>query len=701
MSLSRVVGHCASSFSHGSESRPNRAFACLASLALAVVVADPVLADNVHGAWLSPAADNWPLVPVHAALAPDGRVLTFGSKADGTATGFFIYDVWDPADGLSGGHVTLQNMTASDIFCGNAVILPESGDILISGGGEWTGTEVNDTGNNNSNVYSVDHQTLTRGTDMFRARWYATALPLMNGEVYIQGGKHGEDFPEVRERNGGYRLLSNVSTSQYYWYYPRNFITHDGRVFGYDSNGLMYYVTTDGTGTLSPAGQLDISMVGRTSTVAMYRPGKILQVSGKSNKAITIDINGAAPVVAPTGSLSSRRAWATATVLPNGRVLVTGGSGQPDQLIDVNNDAEIWDPATGQWSVGATGLRPRLYHSFALLLPDASVLVGGGGASDDPPVNNLHAEIYYPPYLYDSSGEFASRPVIDPASAPGTLDPGENFTIVAGPGNIDRVTLIQAGSATHGANLQQRFVELPFTADGNTLSVQMPARATDTPPGYYLLFVIDDQGVPSKAKIVKVNVQEDDPDPEPDTIAPTQPAGLAVTKVQGNPRLVWNASSDNVGVTGYAVHRSTNGTVGPEITRVQGTNWTDTGVQEGTKYTYAVKAFDAAGNLSPASAKKAIIAFQIPTKPTNFSLKLVNNDPQLSFTASTDNVGVAGYNVYRSTNGTTGPLFAQIAGAPWIDTSAQKGVRYSYTVRARDAAGYLSNATQLKSITAK
>ena len=119
--------------------------------------------------------------------------------------------------------------------------------------------------------------------------------------------------------------------------------------------------------------------------------------------------------------LSSRRAWATATMLPNGHVLVTGGSAQPDELIEVNNSAEIWNPDTGQWSVGASGARPRLYHSFALLLPDASVLVGGGGASDGSPVNNFHAEIYYPPYLYRSSGEFASRPVIE--SAPGVLAP--------------------------------------------------------------------------------------------------------------------------------------------------------------------------------------------------------------------------------------------------------------------------------------
>ena len=79
----------------------------------------------------------------------------------------------------------------------------------------------------------------------------------------------------------------------------------------------------------------------------------------------------------------------------------------------------------------------------------------------------------------------------------------------------------------------------------------------------------------------------------------------------------------------------------------------------------------------------------------------MGGDPQLNFTASTDNVGVVGYNVYRSRDGTLGALFAKIAGPGWVDTSARAGVRYTYAVRARDAAGYRSDATALKSITAQ
>ncbi len=150
----------------------------------------------------------------------------------------------------------------------------------------------------------------------------------------------------------------------------------------------------------------------------MYQPGKILKFGGKLNNALIIDVTAMTPQISTTGYLSSGRNWVTATVLPDGRVMATGGSAVSNQLVGVNNSAEIWDPTTGIWTVGASGAIPRLYHSFALLLPDASVLVGGGGAPG--PLTNFNAEIYYPPYLYTSAGVFATRPTID--SAPSALN---------------------------------------------------------------------------------------------------------------------------------------------------------------------------------------------------------------------------------------------------------------------------------------
>jgi len=142
-------------------------------------------------------------------------------------------------------------------------------------------------------------------------------------------------------------------------------------------------------------------------------------------------------------------------------------------------------------------------------------------------VDQLHGEIYYPPYFFDTSGGFAARPVIE--SAPQVLEAGQSFTIVADPSEIDRVTLVGAGAATHAVNLQQRFVELAFSATGNSISAEMPARATETPPGYYLLFVVNDAGVPSRAKIVRVNIRQEPPPPPPPPPPPMQSGGGGAT----------------------------------------------------------------------------------------------------------------------------------------------------------------------------
>jgi hypothetical protein len=183
-----------------------------------------VTGDNVNGGWLSPAADNWPFVPLHAVLTPDGRVLTYGSNAAGKPTGLFSYDVWDPEGGLAvDAHTTIQNMTLTDIFCSYAVILPTNGNILIAGGDIWDGTKVKYRGNNDSNIFSPSDSLLTRGNDMKRSRWYATATPMMNGEIYIQGGKDGADVAELRDVYGQFHTLTGVPTGNLDWWYPRNF----------------------------------------------------------------------------------------------------------------------------------------------------------------------------------------------------------------------------------------------------------------------------------------------------------------------------------------------------------------------------------------------------------------------------------------------------------------------------------------------
>jgi YVTN family beta-propeller protein len=491
-------------------------------------VVDPAAAaSNETGAWSS--VTSWPLIPVHMVLMPDGRVMSFGTNADGKQTGKFIYDVWDPAAGLSnGGHTTPSNTTGTDLFCSSTLVLPQGGNVFIAGGDNWNGTGTTNTGNNNSNLFDYTSNTLTRQSDMNRARWYSSSIVLLNGEVYTQGGSGGTDYPEIRATNGTFRLLTGAGTGAFNFMYPRNFIAPDGRVFGYDSSGKMYYINTAGIGSVSNAGQFS-GPTGNDSSAAMFRPGRILQFGGNSRAAVVIDIGSGAPIVTPTGSMSSQRRLVNATILADGKVLATGGSEAWNALTNVNNSAEIWDPQTGVWTVGASGDRARLYHSVAILMPDASVMVAGGGAPG--PQNNTNFEFYYPPYLYDSSGELAARPTIE--SAPSVIDIGQTFAVdfASAPG-ISRVVMVKTSAVTHSFNMEQRFIELTFTSNGGRLMVQSPTRAADAPPGFYMLFVLDSAGTPSVARIVKINVAS--------VLNP------AITPVLANP-------GNQVGLTGAAV----------------------------------------------------------------------------------------------------------------------------------------------------
>jgi hypothetical protein len=325
--------------------------------------------------------------------------------------------------------------------------------------------------------------------------------------MYIQGGRDtnavGTARPEIRKLDGTFELLANVDTSGWDWYYPRNWVAPDGRIFGFESFGRMWYIDPTGSGSATEVGRLPEANRGLDASAAMFAPGKILQAGGESNGAVVIDITSGTPVVTATQSMQQDRRYATATLLADGQVLVTGGSSQRNALVGISYNAEIWNPATGTWAIGSSEAVPRLYHSSAILLPDGSVLVGGGGAPG--PLTNLNVETYYPPYLFTPDGQLAPRPIV--AGAPDTLSIGQTFTLsVSNVAAVSKVGLVRTGSMTHNWNMNQRYVPLSFTAQGGQLTVSVPSNAPDAPPGPYLLFVISDTGVPSVGKIVSVPI---------------------------------------------------------------------------------------------------------------------------------------------------------------------------------------------------
>jgi hypothetical protein len=230
----------------------------------------------------------------------------------------------------------------------------------------------------------------------------------------------------------------------------------------------------------------------------MYAAGKILSVR-MNRKVDLIDVTAAKPAVTPGPDTDQVRMWANTTVMADGRVFLNGGSAQSNKDVGTAYKAQIWDPSNpGQWSDAAVAQKMRLYHSVALLMPDGTVLTAAGGAPG--PVRNLNGEIYYPPYLYDNGGAPAARPTID--AAPQNVKLGQAFQISVSGGPISRVTFLRVGSATHSLNSDQRFFNLGYSGSGAQVTVTPPSNVNFALPGYYMLFVFNQAGVPSVAKIM-------------------------------------------------------------------------------------------------------------------------------------------------------------------------------------------------------
>jgi hypothetical protein len=220
------------------------------------------------------------------------------------------------------------------------------------------------------------------------------------------------------------------------------------------------------------------------------------------------------------------RVMPDSVLMPNGSVLVVGGGkkgqsggllahftstdteGNPDKgATDPVLAPELFDPVTETWEELCPKILDRLYHTTALLLPDARVLVAGhDGALNMPPYDSsrYELEIFSPPYLFGANGAPAARPEV--VEAPATTSLGERLAIrFRHSSAIASVALIRQSSTTHQINSDQRFVGLAIVSvDGDVLHVQMPSSGGVSPPGYYMLFVVDQQGVPSIAHWIRV-----------------------------------------------------------------------------------------------------------------------------------------------------------------------------------------------------
>lgn len=461
---------------------------------------------------------KWPIIPIHLALMPDGTVFAFGNR---TVKKRLAYTIWNPSIGIdTNAFEVLLNTTDTEVFCSGQALIPATGQSLILGGSRFILNSSSRDHNADVNIFDHDTKSLTTQTpSMAFNRWYATVITLPNGEHVALGGRNTKatsdipatysPTPEVRANDGSWRALNSATSDLAYgelggasWYYPRAWVNPQGSVFILGHNDRMYQLQTAGTGTLLKYAN-KIKGGNNNFPSVMFAPGKILAVR-KDLVSSIIDINGIGePVLSLGGNLTKNRQNSNATVLADGRVWVNGGSSTGNDLSGAALDSELWDPKTNSWTIAASAATARLYHSTSLLLPDGAVFTGGGG--NPGPLTQLNGEIYYPPYLFktDGSGQFAPRPtIIDAPTA--TIGWDQDFS-VEGTESIAQVTLVRVGVVTHSFNNEQRFLNLPISQAGNSVTVRSPASANIAPPGFYLLFIWNAEGVPSVAKFLHIS----------------------------------------------------------------------------------------------------------------------------------------------------------------------------------------------------
>ncbi len=456
------------------------------------------------GSWAPPV--SLPIVAIHLHLLPTGNAVLFwtGDDATGGAANAYLWQVGADGNWVNGSLAAVPN-DATDIFCSGHTMLAD-GRLLVAGGhiGNMTGLK-------DANVFDYRTNTWTRVADMAFGRWYPTVTELPDGRAVVLGGSDSMaaqvKIPELWNGTTWTQLTGAVLQVPYY---PWMFVAPDGRLFMAGGNRGTRFLNVAGTGSWSAIVQFNYGSNRLYGSAVMYEPGKILIVGGgdpPTSTAEVRDLNAAGSTWRYTGAMTYARRQMNAVLLADGKVLAVGGTGSKGFNTAKKKvlASEMWNPATEQWTTMASLTYARLYHSTAILLPDGRVMSAGSGhPAATGEVDRLSFEVFSPPYLFNSDGSLATRPTI--TGAPTSLGYGGSFTVqTPDAGSIARVSWIRLGSTTHAFDQNQRYQSLSFTKGAGSLTVSAPLSANIAPPGHYMLFILNDRGVPSLARVVQIN----------------------------------------------------------------------------------------------------------------------------------------------------------------------------------------------------
>jgi hypothetical protein len=488
------------------------------------------------------------VLAVHAAVLHTGKVLFFAGSGnvkqrqespDFGSIDKKIYTsvVWDPTVTPTNGDENFfhpvaikgDNGKVFDFFCGGDSFLAD-GRLLSAGGTLAYPGHV--SGRPDAVLFDPTTEKWGRAGHMAHGRWYPTLVTLGDGRVLAatglnEDGNLNQTIEVYSPPADTWQTLHLPPDFPGLPLYAHLFLMADGRVLF--TGGLvegpdvpigpcLLDIARAQVG-VAPLGNLREAGSRKQSASVLLPPAQdqkaMIIGGGVGDEGILdataavdiIDLKAAIPQFQPAAPMNVPRTHVNAVLLPDRTVLVTGGGLARESRLTPALQSEIYDPATNTWTMVASSDIPRLYHSVALLLPDGRVVVAGGNPAQgthvewgkDPENEEMRLDVYSPPYLFKGP-----RPVI--AAAPEEWRYGQAVEISSPQaGGIRWASLIRNGVTTHSFNTGQRLVDLPIAVQGGgRVRVTLTGEQNIAPPGWYMLFLVDNNGIPSEAHKVHV-----------------------------------------------------------------------------------------------------------------------------------------------------------------------------------------------------
>ena len=362
---------------------------------------------------------------------------------------------------------------------------------------------------------------------MNEARWYPTLTTLSDGKILSVSGLDdiGQLVPGKNEIfDPKTKKWTYTSTIRQFPTYPALFLMQNGKIFysganagyGPDNVGRIPGIWDVATNKFTKLQGLSDPNEMETAGTVLLPPAqneKYMVIGGggvgeskqSSNKTRLIDMKDKNPKFTDGPTLEKGTRYPQSSILPDDTLLVSGGSQDYRGRGDSNIlQARLYHPDTNSFKEVADPLVGRNYHSGSILLPDGRVMFFGSDslyadkANTKPGKFEQRIEIYTPPYLYRDS-----RPSL--SGGPQTIARGASGTFTSPQASaIKKVRLIRPSASTHVTDVDQRSVALDFKTSGNKITVTVPKGRNLVQSGWYMIFVDDDQGTPSKAQWVKV-----------------------------------------------------------------------------------------------------------------------------------------------------------------------------------------------------